>query len=150
MRKYTDAERAVIGAACHDCGLAYTDPGWIEAIVSDHVWEIINPTYHPGAGLLCITCIARRCHEAGLHDVPVLLCGVEPLRAVLDREQLVEPEAQDSRESVTCSTIGRRHHIAIYDRQGRLHCTQCGAEIKRNEVNITLRLRDFPNGAPLR
>ena len=68
---------------CHDCGLEYGSDGWIEAIIPDEVWWVIapDPEYKRG-GILCITCIARRCKEAGLEDVPVLLCGTEPLRAV--------------------------------------------------------------------
>ena len=79
MKRWTDDERPRGG--CYDCGLKYGEPGWIEAIVPDAVWEIINPTYHKDAGLLCITCIARRCMEAGLSNVPVWFCGTEKLEA---------------------------------------------------------------------
>lgn len=69
-----------IKAACEDCGLAYTDPGWIEAVIPDKAWATIKPE-NKGYGLLCITCISRRCVEHGLHDVPVWFHGTEPLRA---------------------------------------------------------------------
>lgn len=91
LRKYTDEERLLnpdFITGCYDCGLEYDSASWIEAIVPNEIWEIISPTYHKGAGLLCISCIARRCVEAGLNDVPVLMCGMEPLRAVLDRKGL--------------------------------------------------------------
>jgi hypothetical protein len=72
LRKFTDAERPT-EAQCYDCGFPYTHPAWIEAVVPDDVWERINPTYWQGAGLLCVNCIAVRCEEAGLRDVPVKL-----------------------------------------------------------------------------
>jgi hypothetical protein len=67
MKRFSDKERP--HGQCYDCGLPYDDPGWIDILVPDDVWEIINPTYHEGAGLLCITCIARRCIEARLTTV---------------------------------------------------------------------------------
>ena len=69
MKRYKDDVRPK--GQCYDCGQLYRSPGWIEVIVPDDVWEIINPTYHEGAGLLCIQCIAYRCVEAGLTEVPV-------------------------------------------------------------------------------
>lgn len=65
--------------ACHDCGLAYGDVGWIECVVPNDVWRQIGPTGDEG-GILCITCIARRAKRHGLKDVPVMLCGTEVLR----------------------------------------------------------------------
>jgi len=64
---------------CYDCGLDYQDPGWIEAIVPDKIWNEISPTGDQ-AGLLCITCISRRLVEKGYKRVPVWLTGIEPLR----------------------------------------------------------------------
>lgn len=72
MNRYTDEERPK-SAQCYDCGLPYDSPEWIEAVISNHTWEMINPTYHQGAGLLCITCMARRLHEIGMGNVPVKL-----------------------------------------------------------------------------
>lgn len=92
MRKYKDEERLLnpeFETGCYDCGLKYGSPSWIEAIVPNEVWEIISPSYHKGAGLLCISCIARRCVEAGLKYVPVLMCGTEPLIAVRYEAELV-------------------------------------------------------------
>ncbi len=66
---------------CYDCGLDYQDPGWIEAIVPMKAWNEISPTGDSG-GILCITCISRRLRSRGCKDVPVWLCGTEPLRAV--------------------------------------------------------------------
>lgn len=74
MRKYTDEE---IGAfnplCCFDCGLVYGTPGWMDVLIPNDVWEMINPTFHEnsGAGILCIHCINRRCQELGLMYVPV-------------------------------------------------------------------------------
>jgi len=56
--------------ACHDCGLDYGSDGWIEAVVPDAVWNAIRPRGRgEGCGILCITCMARRISERGLHDV---------------------------------------------------------------------------------
>jgi len=38
-----------------------------------------------GCGLLCITCISRRLTEQGIKNVPVWLCGTEPLKALIGR-----------------------------------------------------------------
>lgn len=81
MKRFADHERPQ--GCCYDCGLSYRDPGWIEAVVPDVVWSIINPTYHETAGLLCINCISSRCAEAGLVNVPVAFSGMEPLRPVV-------------------------------------------------------------------
>ena len=69
-------------AECADCGMPYTSPRWIEAIIPDHVWNLIRPDgCGEGAGLLCISCMSGRLTAASLTDVPVWLCGVEPLVA---------------------------------------------------------------------
>lgn len=76
---------------CYDCGLEYGSIGWMDALVADDVWHQITPTGRPdGSGILCINCIARRCAELGLRDVPVqivsgaLVCGdvisIRPIR----------------------------------------------------------------------
>jgi len=66
-------------AGCYECGLDYQDPGWIEAIIPDKIWNEISPTGDQ-AGLLCITCISRRLVKKGYKRVPVWLSGMEPLR----------------------------------------------------------------------
>ena len=66
---------------CYDCDLDYEDPGWIEAIIPDKVWNEISPTGDQG-GLLCITCISRRLRKKGYKKIPVWLCGTEPLKTV--------------------------------------------------------------------
>ena len=69
---------------CHDCGLGYDRDAWIEAIIPDKVWDMIRPDgCGKGCGLLCISCISRRLTRMGLKDVPVWLCGIEPLRAMI-------------------------------------------------------------------
>lgn len=70
-------------AHCYDCGLRYGGDSWVEAIIPDKIWNKIKPKgCGDGAGLLCISCIARRLSILGYEDVPVFLCGTEPLRAV--------------------------------------------------------------------
>lgn len=56
---------------CSGCGFLYGDPTWIEAVVSDAVWEKISLNPNHGSGILCIQCIANRCVEMGLADVKV-------------------------------------------------------------------------------
>ena len=73
MKRYTDEEivQRDNPPACFDCGLPYGGDAWMDALVPNDVWEIINPTYHEGAGILCVSCINLRCIEAGLLYVPV-------------------------------------------------------------------------------
>ncbi len=66
---------------CYDCGLLYGSDGWIEAIIPDNVWNIISPTKDEG-GILCISCISKKLTEKGLSNIPVWLCGTEPLKAI--------------------------------------------------------------------
>jgi hypothetical protein len=72
-----------MSAECYDCGRPYGDDGWIEAVIPDKVWNRIKPDgCSDGAGLLCINCISDRLSAAGISDVPVWLCGMEPLKAM--------------------------------------------------------------------
>lgn len=59
---------------CHDCHLPYGGPAWIEAVVPNEIWSRISPTHDDG-GILCINCMARRCADMGLEDVPVMLAA---------------------------------------------------------------------------
>ena len=36
-----------------------------DLIIPNHLWELINPTHHEEAGLLCPTCIANRLNYLG-------------------------------------------------------------------------------------
>ena len=68
---------------CYDCGLEYSGTGWIEAIIPDHIWDMIRPEgCDEGCGLLCITCMSRRLVKLNLKEIPVWLCGTEPLKAM--------------------------------------------------------------------
>ena len=71
-------------SGCYDCGLDYGGDSWIEAVIPDKVWNDIRPEgCAEGCGLLCITCISRRLTEKGYkEEVPVWLCGTEPLKAM--------------------------------------------------------------------
>lgn len=66
---------------CYDCGLEYGGDSWIEAIIPDKVWEEISPKNNEG-GILCISCIAKRLKDKGFKNIPVWLCGTEPLKAM--------------------------------------------------------------------
>lgn len=50
------------GPCCMDCDLPYSDAGFADLIVPNHIWKIIAPD----DGLLCPTCIVRRCARHGL------------------------------------------------------------------------------------
>lgn len=74
-------------AECYDCGFDYEDPGWIEAVIPDDIWSDISPTGGDG-GILCILCISKRLVKKGYKtaSVPVILCGIEPLRNITENE----------------------------------------------------------------
>jgi hypothetical protein len=68
---------------CYDCGLVYGEPGWVEAVIPDAIWNEIRPeNASEGGGILCITCICRRLKKAGYDKVPCFLCGTEPIIAL--------------------------------------------------------------------
>lgn len=68
---------------CYDCGLEYEGPGWVETIVPHSVWDLIRPNGAEGTGgLLCITCICKRLEKLKLENVPVFICGIEPIIAI--------------------------------------------------------------------
>ncbi len=56
---------------CYDCNLSYHS--FPDMVISDELWEKINPTYHKGAGLLCPTCISKR----------LILISAGPVNAVI-------------------------------------------------------------------
>jgi hypothetical protein len=61
----------------------YGGDSWVEAVIPDKVWNKIKPTgCQDGCGILCISCIARRLRILGMKEVPVWLCGTEPLIAM--------------------------------------------------------------------
>ena len=62
MKKVEDADRPK--GKCYDCLLEYNR--FPDMVIPDKHWEIINPTYHKGAGLLCPTCISNRLNKVGL------------------------------------------------------------------------------------
>jgi len=64
MKKFTDKERPK--GVCYDCNIPYES--FQDLIIPDEIWEIINPTYHEDAGLLCPNCIGKRLREANLKN----------------------------------------------------------------------------------
>ena len=60
-------------AKCADCGLPYNSDAWCDTIVPDEIWKQITPSDHPEGGLLCFNCIARRCVERGLQEIPLTI-----------------------------------------------------------------------------
>lgn len=76
MKKFTDAEREMYCTnplRCYDCGFRYGGLGWCDVIVPNDVWELINPTYHEGAGILCFNCISTRLDVLGMTNVKVMV-----------------------------------------------------------------------------
>lgn len=59
-----------IPLGCYDCRLPYTSIAWMDAVVSNEIWAKISPTGDEG-GLLCISCMARRCQWLDLDSVPM-------------------------------------------------------------------------------
>lgn len=72
MIKYTDEERVQYIGKCADCGMDYND-FVIDMVIQNKLWEMINPTYHKGCGLLCPNCICARLAELGLCSVNVIV-----------------------------------------------------------------------------
>jgi hypothetical protein len=54
-------------AGCYDCGVEYSSPDWIEAVVPDAYWRLISPTApeNPDGGLLCFRCMRLRFEALG-------------------------------------------------------------------------------------
>lgn len=44
-------------------------------LISNEIWEKINPTYYEGAGLLCPNCIGLRLRKLGIIDVKAVIAG---------------------------------------------------------------------------
>jgi hypothetical protein len=57
--KYEDKERPE--GVCYDCNKPYNE--FHDLILKDEIWELINPTKHKDAGLLCPTCIINRLYS---------------------------------------------------------------------------------------
>jgi hypothetical protein len=64
----TVEEQARPIAACYDCGLPYSDPGFADLVVPAGFWALISPTGDEG-GLLCPTCLVRAAAKADLQHV---------------------------------------------------------------------------------
>lgn len=79
--------------ACYDCGLRYGGPGWMDAVVANDMWAKISPTGDEG-GILCISCMARRCEALGLESVPCKITS-GPLHSIP-----AAPFDPDGRETV--------------------------------------------------
>jgi len=58
-------------AKCYDCGLEYGGFEWADVVVSDGVWEKINPSENKGGGLLCFNCMSGRLTRLGLSNIPL-------------------------------------------------------------------------------
>jgi hypothetical protein len=69
--KYPDKQPPQPG--CYDCGMPY---GYFpDLILSDELWEKVNPSIHKGGGLLCPTCICIRLAKIGVNDINIKVFG---------------------------------------------------------------------------
>ena len=103
---------------CYDCGLEYSDDGWIEAIIPDKIWNKIKPDgCEDGCGLLCITCIARRLNKLGMKHVPIWLCGTESVDAMAG-------DPGDNIDILRNWTV--RRYVRRHTHPHRVHVTVCG------------------------
>ncbi len=87
LKRYQEEERP--RGCCYDCRLPYED-FVCDMIIQDHLWELINPTFHRDAGLLCPNCICRRLrHGLGLTGV---ICTVDLTDLATDEAKALIPE----------------------------------------------------------
>lgn len=70
--KYSDTERDCSKyGLCYDCELPY-EAFPVEFVIDHEQWELINPTYHKGSGLLCYDCMIERLKIVNVRIVTVL------------------------------------------------------------------------------
>lgn len=67
--KYSDEEK--LRGKCYDCTIPYSD--FVDLSIPDKFWEMINPTFHEGAGLLCPNCITKRLKKIKAGDVSCII-----------------------------------------------------------------------------
>jgi hypothetical protein len=67
--RYADPERP--RGFCYDCRRSYESIG--DCVISDGLWERINPTEHIAAGILCANCIVERLRHIGVTGVEAML-----------------------------------------------------------------------------
>ena len=67
--KFKDNERPE--SKCYDCGKPYGEKDWHDVVISDELWEAINPTYHKRAGLLCGNCMIHRLSLMNINEVTI-------------------------------------------------------------------------------
>ncbi len=60
---------------CYDCGLEYGSHIWVDIVLPDEIWEMINPSVHEESGLLCFNCIVRRLKFLGMDEVPIYIAS---------------------------------------------------------------------------
>ncbi len=64
--KYKEGERK---AECYDCRLPYKK--FVDMVIPNDLWELINPSYFWGAGLLCPICAIKRLQKMGIEKVSI-------------------------------------------------------------------------------
>ena len=114
VKRYSDNERKEKQGQCYDCGVSYSDFG-LDLIVSDDVWDRINPTTHQGGGLLCPNCICKRLAEDHA------LC----IRAIPDYGEEWQPPVWIHAKAF-CRKCGYKWYaITTIDCDVLLECPQC-------------------------
>jgi len=62
-----------MNVGCHDCGLSYNKKsGWCDIVLPNNIWKKISPDKN-GNGLLCFTCIAKRCNRMKINNIPIFI-----------------------------------------------------------------------------
>lgn len=67
--KYTDKEKS--NAQCYDCGKPYGEKDWHDVVITNELWELINPTFDRGCGLLCGNCMIHRLVKKGIQEITI-------------------------------------------------------------------------------
>lgn len=138
-----DAGEGESQARCYDCGLPYGDPGFVDLVIPDRVWnEQVSPTGNEG-GLLCPTCLVRAAAKHGIEGVEATFrsgpfCVDTPEQSEKGEEEEEEPCEYNrtcwdylKRLEARCSAIDSE----LERENMRLH--RCVAELMRERENTT-------------
>ena len=93
LKRYKDEDRP--HGKCYDCGLDYND-FVCDMNIQNGLWEMINPTFHYGAGFLCPNCICQRLTKGlGLTAVRVTVDLVDWLPNDIAPPEIYEPDPDE-------------------------------------------------------
>lgn len=61
-------------AKCYDCGLPYSDDGFVDVVIENDKWREISPDGN-GNGLLCFNCMCRRASAVNIACIARIASG---------------------------------------------------------------------------